>query len=432
MSGARLRADGALALFHVLEQGQSLRHSFAQVQARHSERDRAWLQEMVYGVLRNLPQLQLWLRQLVQKPLKSKQKVVEHLLLLGLYQLAYSRVSTHAAVAETVGACEKLKCNGLKGLVNACLRNFLRQELAKQLTEDPQIRSGLPKWLYQRLSENYSTDLHKVVTAINERPPVWLRVNTQQVSKEAFCEALSDHGILFDGEVAQVPYGIILRKGYDLTTLPGYQQGWFSAQDGAAQLAGPLLNAQAGDRVLDACAAPGGKTCHILERQPKLSECIALDVDPQRLQVVAENLTRLQLSATLKQGDAAHPDSWWDGNPFDRILLDAPCSATGVIRRHPDIRWLRKDSDIGKLQATQEHILEAVWPLLKPGGTLLYATCSILAEENRQQIQRFLRRHDDAQLSPVSSEETPENPGWQILPGHMEMDGFYYARLIKC
>jgi 16S rRNA (cytosine967-C5)-methyltransferase len=431
VSAAKLRADGATALFSVLEQGQSLRQSFAYLQAQHNEKDRAWLQEMVYGVLRNLPQLQYWLRQLIHKPLKSKQKIIEHLLLLGIYQLAFSRVSTHAAVAETVGACDKLKCKGLKGLVNACLRNFIRQDLNSHRSEDPRISSGMPKWLYRRLKENYPQNLPELLVAMNSRPPIWLRVNQRQVSLEDFCDALRKQQIQFETSVPETPDAVILRKGYDLTTIPGYPQGWFSAQDGAAQLAAGLLSAKPGERILDACAAPGGKTCHILELQPKLDECVALDLDPQRLQKVAENLERLQLHAVLVQGDAAQPDTWWDGRSFDRILLDAPCSATGVIRRHPDIRWLRKDSDIEQLVQTQARLLESLWPLLKTGGTLVYATCSILKQENRMQILRFLRDHQDAKLAPVHPQETPDQPGMQILPGDREMDGFYYARLTK-
>lgn len=432
MSASKLRSDAAIALFNVLEQGQSLRQSFAQLQVQHNQRDRAWLQEMVYGVLRNLPQLQCWLRLLLQKPLKSKQKIVEHLLLLGIYQLAFTRVSAHAAVAETVGACDRLKNRGLKGLVNACLRNFIRQELAATPSENLQIVSGMPKWLYRRLEQDYPQTLTKIVTAMNERPPIWLRVNQQQVSKADFCAALAEQHIQFSANIPEAPQAVILRKGYDLTTLPGYHDGWFAAQDGAAQLAAGLLSAQPGERILDACAAPGGKSCHILELQPQLDECIALDLDSQRLHKVAENLQRLKLSATLVEGDATQPDNWWDGQKFDRILLDAPCSATGVIRRHPDIRWLRKDSDIEPLMQTQRQILATLWPLLKSGGTLLYATCSILEQENRKQIQHFLRTHGDAKLSPFMAAETPEQPGLQILPGEGEMDGFYYARLIKC
>ena len=216
-----------------------------------------------------------------------------------------------------------------------------------------------------------------------------------------------------------------------ITTLPGFAEGWFSVQDGAAQLAAPLLDAQPGERILDCCAAPGGKSAHILERTTGLAQLIALDSEASRLTRMTENLQRLQLHANLVCADAAELDSWWDGNCFDRILLDAPCSATGVIRRHPDIRWLRKSADIEVLQALQYKILTNLWRTLKPGGTLVYATCSVLPAENTGQISRFLQEHSEAQLQAIQPGETIEQPGRQILPGEQQMDGFYYARLLK-
>ncbi|MDF2179752.1 16S rRNA (cytosine(967)-C(5))-methyltransferase RsmB [Aliiglaciecola sp. CAU 1673] len=430
MNGRTLRADAAATLFSVLEQGQSLREWLPAIQSKHKEQDRAWLQEMIFGVLRQLPLLQFWLRQLLQKPLKGRQKVVEPLLLLGLYQLAFSRVSEHAAVAETVGACEVLKCPGLKGLVNACLRNFIRQEMANQRPQDPQIMSGLPKWLYRKLSQAYPTRLDDVLGAMASKSPIWLRINRANVDAETFINALSEAGIDYKTS-AKHPDAVILTKGTDITALPGFQQGWFAAQDGAAQLAAPLLNPQPQDRILDACAAPGGKTCHLLEWQPKMQECVALDADQARLARVEENLQRLGHKATVLCGDATSPADWWDGRPFDRILLDAPCSATGVIRRHPDIKWLRKADDIQKLVSLQADILDAMWQTLAKGGTLLYATCSVLPEENREQIKAFLTRHQDAKLDMIRDGESVEDPGMQILPGEEQMDGFYYARLLK-
>ncbi|GAA0372884.1 16S rRNA (cytosine(967)-C(5))-methyltransferase RsmB [Bowmanella denitrificans] len=429
MKTTSLRADAARTLFQVLEQGKSLRELLPELQSQHKEQDRAWLQEMLYGVLRQLPLLQYWLRQLLEKPLKSNQKAVEHLIMLGFYQLAFSRVSQHAAVAETVGACQNLKCPGLKGLVNACLRNFIRQNLQQNLPDDKQILSGLPKWLYKKLLQHYPEQLDEISAAMNTKAPIWLRVNTTRISKDDFTAELdkADITYLSEGLPAQA---LLLTKGMDLTQLPGYQQGWFAAQDGAAQQAAALLAPQKGEHILDACAAPGGKTCHLLEYQPDI-HCTAMDCDPGRLQRVEENLLRLGHQAKVVCGDAANPEDWWDGKQYDRILLDAPCSATGVIRRHPDIKWLRKGADIANLAQLQQKILHAIWALLKPGGTLLYATCSILPEENAQQITAFLQCQADARLSPLHEADNIDNPGWQILPGEMQMDGFYYARLIK-
>lgn len=429
-AGNILRADAARVLYQILEKGQSAREALPLIQHGHSEQDKAWLQEMVYGVLRRLPLLQSWLRTLLDKPLKNKYKVVEHLIMLGFYQLAFSRVSPHAAVSETVAATRNLKAEPLKGLVNALLRNFIRQELAAQDVVDPQVESGLPKWLFKRLQNAYPKELDSITQAMLQRPPIWLRVNQTKTTQSSYQQALEDQRIEFSlsDEHANA---IILQKSQDITALPGYLQGWFAVQDGAAQLAAEYLGAKPHERILDCCAAPGGKTCHILELQPLLDECIALDVDAKRLERVQENLQRLELKATLVAADATDASGWWDSQPFDRILLDAPCSATGVIRRHPDIKWLRKNADIDVLVGLQQQILEVMWQLLKPGGTLLYATCSILPEENQLQIAEFLRQHPDAKLDAIVANESKSTPGRQILPGERQMDGFYYARLLK-
>ena len=425
-----LRADTAWVIFQVLEQGKSSREALAIAQARHSKQDAAWLQEMAMGVFRHLPQLQIWLRELLEQPLKGSKKILEHVILLGFYQQAFSRVSDHAAVAATVNAAEVLGGKGLKGLINAILRNFQRQQLAEQVSDNPIIQSGLPKWLYKRLANAYPQELESLLSGMNQPAPIWLRVNQQQCTQPDYCNALAEADIRFALSEAH-PDAVILLDRTPITTLPGFAEGWFSVQDGAAQLAAPLLDAQPGERILDCCAAPGGKSAHILERTSGLAELIALDSEASRLTRMTENLQRLQLHANLVCADAAEVNSWWDGKPFDRILLDAPCSATGVIRRHPDIRWLRKSADIEVLQALQYKILSNLWRTLKPGGTLVYATCSVLPVENKAQISRFLQEHSNAQLLPIQPGETIEQPGRQILPGEQQMDGFYYARLLK-
>jgi len=429
-----LRADCAWVIYQILEQGKSSRDCLERVQRRHNPRDNAWIQEMSLGVMRKLPLLQYWLRTLLDRPLKGNKKIVEHLILLGLYQLAFSRVSEHAAVGETVNAAPYLGGTGLKGLVNAVLRNFVRQSLAEQPIDNPVIASGMPKWLFNAIGNAYPEQADTVREATNGMAPIWLRVNTQQVSAAQYAHALEEAGVGFT-RIETHPCAFLLTSREDITALPGFEQGHFAVQDGAAQLAAQYLDAQPGDRVLDCCAAPGGKTGHIIERTPTLDYCLALDADGNRLKRVHENMTRLQHSRPnlpiVKQGDAAQPDTWWDGKHFDRILLDAPCSATGVIRRHPDIRWLRKSSDIDALASLQADILTSLWNTLKPGGTLLYATCSILPKENSEQMSAFLAQHQDASLSPITSTETVSKPGRQILPGEQQMDGFYYARLVK-
>ena len=425
-----LRADCAWVIYQILEQGKSSRECLERVQRRHNARDNAWLQEMSLGVMRRLPLLQHWLRTLLDRPLKGNKKVVEHLILLGLYQLNFSRVSKHAAVGETVAAASYLNAAGLKGLVNAVLRNFQREELASKPVEDAIINSGLPKWLYKAIEEAYGADADHVRNETNAMAPIWLRVNTIQTSLTAFTEALDGAGVQYTLS-DQHSDAIILTNREDITALPGFEKGHFAVQDGAAQLAAHYLKPQVNERILDCCAAPGGKTGHIVERAPNTEYVLALDADASRLKRVEENMTRLKHQVDIKQGDAADPDSWWDGKLFDRILLDAPCSATGVIRRHPDIRWLRKANDIDNLAQLQRRILDTLWGLLKPGGTLLYATCSILPKENATQIAQFLSDTPDAMLSPITKTETPEKPGRQIKPGEQQMDGFYYARLVK-
>lgn len=425
-----LRADCAWVIYQILEHGKSSRECLERVQRRHNVRDNAWLQEMSLGVMRRLPILQHWLRGLLDRPLKGNKKVVEHLILLGLYQLHYSRVSSHAAVGETVAAASYLGATSLKGLVNAVLRNFQRESLGDKPIENPIIESGLPKWLFKAIENAYGEDASRVREATNAMAPIWLRVNKQKTSLTAFTAALDNINVAY---TTSEEHGdaVILQKREDITALPGFDDGHFAVQDGAAQLAAHYLQAKAGERILDCCAAPGGKTGHIAENTPDVGYLLALDADATRLKRVEENMTRLQHTVDIKQGDATAPDTWWDGELFDRILLDAPCSATGVIRRHPDIRWLRKSSDIDNLAALQRQILDTLWALLKPGGTMLYATCSILPQENTQQIQQFLAQTPDAQLSPVTKTETSERPGRQILPGEQQMDGFYYARLVK-
>lgn len=429
-----LRASTTQAIFAVLENGESLRDCLPKYQQEFSEQDKAWMQEMVFGVLRKLPLLQYWLRKRLQKPLKGKNKVLEHLLMLGFYQIAFSRVPSHAAVSESVDAAQKLGCSALKGLVNGVLRNFIRESVQEDIPDEAHIQAGLPKWLFKKLKANYSHNVEALLNGLQTKPPLWLRVNQTQISKDEYLDKLQESGLIESNPAHTFdthPNAILLERSTNVALLPGYEEGWFSVQDGAAQLAAQYLQVEENQVVLDACCAPGGKTCHILENQPKLKSCIAIDNDANRLIRVNENLSRLGLNADVVCADVANTDSWWNGELFDKILLDAPCSATGVIRRHPDILWLRKAKDIDALTDIQATILKALWQVLKPGGTLLYATCSILPEENGAQIQRFLKENPDARLETIAAGESIEQPGRQILPGEQQMDGFYYARLLK-
>lgn len=426
----QLRSDAAWVLYQILENGKSSRDCLTKVQNRHTQQDNAWLQEMTMGALRKLPQLQIWLRGLLDNPLKGNKKILEHLMLVGFYQLAYTRVSHHAAVSETVEAAEVLGGRNLKNLINAILRNFIRLEIATQESDDPIIQSGFPKWFYKKLTAAYGDNGSDILAQSNTVAPIWLRINTLKTTMKDFTQALTKANVQYTLSDEHAD-GVLLQSRHDVTKLPGFAQGWFAVQDGAAQLAATYLDPQAGDYILDCCAAPGGKTGHIIERQPQIKSVTALDNDKYRLKRVSENMQRLGHAPMIVQGDASQPSQWWDNTQFDRILLDAPCSATGVIRRHPDIRWLRKSTDIANLVKLQADILRSLWPLLKSGGTLVYATCSILPEENAQQISQFLADTPDAVLAPLTDNESAAQPGRQILPGEQQMDGFYYARLIK-
>jgi len=428
-----LRAVTAQIIGAVLDKGESLATALpAAQQELENPKDKALLQELCYGIMRHLPQLEFYITKLMDKPMTGKQRVVHYLLLVGAYQLLHTRIPAHAALAETVEACIDLKRPKIKGLINGVLRNLQRQhlQLAEQMPGKAPLQFNHPSWLIKRLSKAYPTGWQQILTANNQRSPMWLRNNISQQSRDAYLAQLHELEI----EASAGEYGdnsILLAQPSPVFKLPNFDQGSCSVQDAAAQQAAQLLDAQPGELVLDACAAPGGKTCHILELTQDV-EVIALDCDQRRLERVQENLDRIGLAAQLICGDGTDPASWWSSDrKFDRILLDAPCSATGVIRRNPDIKWLRRESDIAPLVLLQQQILQACWQLLKPGGTLIYATCSVLPDENNLQIIKFLNQQTDAQLVPLHDNDTPETPGWQILPGEQDVDGFYYAKLIK-
>jgi len=398
--------------------------------------ERALIQEMAYGALRWHFQLLPLVRGFLEKPFKDKDADIEALLVIGIYQLLYMRVAAHAAVKETVEATLVLKKDWAKGLTNAVLRRALREEtqIRAHIAADEQLALAHPTWLLARLKEVYPENWQAIAAANNARPPLCLRVHGGKTSRAAYQNQLTRASIAAR-PVPDIDSALILETPVSVETLPGFRAGEVSVQDAAAQLAAMLLDVQPGERVLDACAAPGGKAAHILERVPQAS-LVALDVDAQRLRRVQENFARLGLTGTITQGDAADPSGWWDGQLFDRILLDAPCSATGVIRRHPDIRLHRTPADIKRLAATQARLLDALWPLLAPGGKLLYVTCSILPEENAQQLATFCTRQPDAfaqTLVHPALERCAQRAGtgFQILPGAGDMDGFYYASVTK-
>jgi 16S rRNA (cytosine967-C5)-methyltransferase len=423
-----LRALAAKVVFQVLEKGISLSVALPD-QQRHIEsgKDKALLAELCYGVMRHLPQIDKQVSDCMSKPLKGKQRIVHQLLLVGCYQLYFTRIPSHAAISETAEACRQLKFEGMVKVVNGVLRTIQRQE--KPLaTDNDTLTHNTPAWIIKRLKDAYPENWQEIIEQSHQRPPMWLRNNQQSQTRDAYLSALAD--IEVEASAGSSSDAILLASPRDVMQLPGFETGSASVQDGAAQWAATILAPQGNELVLDACAAPGGKTCHLLELAPNI-QLVAVDNDAKRLERVQQNLDRLSLKAELIHGDAADIDSWWQGDKFDRILLDAPCSATGVIRRHPDIKWLRKNDDIEELAALQSQIVDHCWKWLKSGGTLLYATCSILPQENKDQISAFLQRTPDATLVPIEQQPNPSDVGWQIVPGQENMDGFYYARLVK-
>lgn len=401
--------------------------------------DRGLFKALCFGTLRWQPRLANYLAALLDKPVKAREGDVEALLLVGLFQLAFMRVAPHAAVSETVAAARTLNKGWAAGLVNAVLRRYQRdhKELERICNEQAECRLAHPAWLLECLAADWPDDQEAIAQANNEQPPMWLRVNARRSSAAEYVEQLASVNGVQARTEAVAAQAVRLEEPVETTELPGFADGAVSVQDAAAQLAPLFLEPEDGMRILDACAAPGGKTCHILELCPDLAALVAIESDGQRMSRLHDNLQRLGLKAETTIADVGQTGDWWDGTLFDRILLDVPCSATGVIRRHPDIKLTRRASDIGALAERQAAMLRAIWPVLAPGGRLLYASCSVLKRENAEVVADFLARTPDAE--PLETPQQlvaagvgrPAGPGLQILPGEADMDGFYYACLRK-
>jgi 16S rRNA (cytosine967-C5)-methyltransferase len=413
--------------------GRALDQALAERSPRLAERDRALAAELSYGACRWYRRLDALIGRLLRRPLKARDRDLHLLLVIAAYQLLYSRVPAHAAVATAVDATRRLGKAWAGKLVNAVLRTLQReqQRLGAAVDAEPALRYAQPDWLYRAVVEAWPAQCEVIFDALQRRPPMTLRVDLRRIARAAYVDRLAAAGIAAHAH-ATVPSALTLAVPAPVHALPGFDSGLVSVQDAGAQIAGSLLDVHPGQRILDACAAPGGKTLDILQRADDV-ELVALDVDPQRLQRVADNLRRARLHAELHAADAAEPaGADWSRRPFDRILLDAPCSATGVMRRHPDIRLLRREGDIGPLAERQARMLDALWPLLAPGGRLVYATCSLLPVENRLQIDAFRSREPRAlSLALPQRPGSEAGDGVQLLPGVDDTDGFYYAALEK-
>lgn len=400
---------------------------------------RALIKQICFGSVRWYIQLDALLKTLLHKPIHKKNNMIHYVLISALYQLSFMRTPDYAVVNESLRALTELRLSWAKDLVNAVLRQYLRKYSPETKTwlehSSLAVQYAHPQWLVHKLQADWGDRITKTLLAENNRePPLWLRVNTEKITPADYHEVLRQNHLQFT-LASDISQAVCLRDGLAVEAIPGFTQGLVSVQDGAAQFAAPLLELKENLLILDACAAPGGKSAHILEScQPK--KLLALDISPPRLQMIAHTLKRLELDnkpVCCKTADISLvPDKWWDGQCFDRILLDAPCSATGVIRRHPDIKLLRKKNDIHNLIQTQQQILHTLWPLLKPDGILLYATCSILRDENDRQLRHFLQHTDNAVEVPIHLPAGKKMPcGWQILPGEHGLDGFYYAKIKK-
>ena len=419
------------ALMLVIGRGRSLDSAVNAVVADSTgleARNLSLYQELLRGTCRWFLALQLILKPYLRKPFKSKDCDLEVILAIGLYQILLMRVDDHAAVYETVKLAQLQNKHWAKGLVNGILRQVIRDNVAIETTHHA---ASYPQWMQQRVSQDWPRQYAQVLEAGNSRAPLTLRVDIRQCSVETIIESLQNQGVTAVRHEV-VESAIVLDKACDVTRLDEFSAGLVSVQDAAAQLAAGLLDCRPKMRVLDACAAPGGKTAHLLQSTDDL-DLIALDQDASRLQRVDQNLLRIDRQARLVCGDAAVPAQWYEGSEFDRILVDLPCSGSGVVRRHPDIKLLRRASDIAQLVDAQQKILAALWPLLKPGGLMLYSTCSIYRDENERQIEWFVKNHDNCVERSLDSvqwgEECPR--GRQILPGQFNMDGFFYACLQK-
>jgi 16S rRNA (cytosine967-C5)-methyltransferase len=434
---AQIRAAAARLVSQTADSGRSLDELLAGDADEGSAR--GLKRSLAYGTLRWHFRLIEILARLTERPVDRMQPELRALLEVGLFQLLSGETAEHAAVAETVNAARELGFARGAGFVNAVLRRFQREKAAvlQSVDVDLAVRTAHPRWFVEALQRERPAAAVAILEANNAHPPMWLRVNRQRASVAEYQDALVAAGWQAQRH-PQAPDALLIEPAADVRTLPGFAAGQVSVQDAAAQLAVELLAPQPGERILDACAAPGGKTCHILERVGGPCHVTALDVSAARLDRVHENLARLGLSADVRAGDLATPADWWDRKAYDRILLDVPCSATGVIRRHPDIKLLRRASDIPPLARRQRELLRAAWSLLAPGGTLLYTSCSVLWAENEAVVAEFLRTTAGAEdrtalltkgWGPGAAGSV--GPGYLNLPGAAGMDGFYYACLVR-
>ncbi|WP_348666388.1 16S rRNA (cytosine(967)-C(5))-methyltransferase RsmB [Arsenophonus symbiont of Ornithomya chloropus] len=420
-----VRSICAQIILQVMDQKKTLNSALIKYKKKLSDKDKALLQELSFGILRVLPMLQWFIQQLIKKPLHKKKQIINYLIMVGIYQLNFTRIPSYAVINETVNGAILLKNSKLKKFINAVLRAFQRQR--KKLNKKIKNKKNNhlhPQWLLKKIQKAYPYHWKKIITENNQKPPMWIRVNQLYHSTHQYYELLKISNI--SATLSKDCLSAIkLNQPCKINQLPGFDQGWITIQDISSQKCVELLNPKNHEYILDLCAAPGGKTTHILEIAPK-AYVLAVDINKSRIQYIKDNFNRLKLHAKIIVGDGRYPEKWITSEKkFDRILLDLPCSASGVIRRHPDIKWIKNPTEILNLIKLQYEILEAIWPYLKNQGTLVYSTCSILPDENQKQIKKFLFYYKEAYLK--------YDIGWgtQILPTKNGGDGFFYTSLVK-
>ena len=435
--GSYLRAQAAISIGQVIDNGNSLRNVFLQRQGQfETPQQLALFKEICFGTIRWYYRLEAILNHCLNTPMDSKNNDIKYLICNGLYQLTEMNTAPHAVVNETVQAARLLNKSWACKLVNRILRQFTRNQaqILKTIKQNDAHWYAYPEWLLKKIQQDWPDNWMRIIEGSNQKPPLSLRINQQKTSPLGYVSLLKKDQITAQVN-EQYPHAVIINAPKPTHELPGFEHGLFSVQDLAGQYVADLLELEPNHNVLDACAAPGSKTCHIVETEPNLNKIVAIDIDAERLLRVKQNFIRLGLpqdKLKMVLEDATHTKQWWDGTLYDRILLDAPCSATGVIRRHPDIKILRKETDIEKQSQVQLMLLKSMYTLLAPGGLLLYTTCSILEQENEKIIHRFLKDHKKVQCKKLSIPNAINlKHGCQLLPSQQGSDGFYFALLQK-
>lgn len=439
-NGAMIRAKAAHVIDAVVNKGRSLDRAIETANIDDTNSQKSLFKAICYGTIRFYWELKLQLGQYISRPIKRKDNIIETLLIIGFFQIKKTRIPSHAIVAQTVEAVRLLKKPNLTAFTNAILRNFIRSSSKECINSNEEAIFNHPQWLINMFKNSWPHKWQEIIENNNRQAPMWLRVNQKKISSKKYLSKIACSKNLPSEEVGflgDLDQSICLKNPISVKSLPDFDNGYVSVQDGAAQIAIECLLNDIGGNILDACAAPGGKTGQLLEKINDNSSVTAVDIDPDRVEVIKENLSRLELKAKIITADVADTKSWWDSQLFDLILMDAPCSATGVIRRHPDIKHLKREKDIDALNKIQVNIINSLWSLLKPGGKLLYVTCSVLEEENDLVIKKLQHLHPDVLINNLLLNNNirdvmhKTNYGYQLLPGTKDMDGFYFSYLEK-